>query len=91
VVTSIDSGSVTVSNQGAGPAAAFKTEIVDVQTTEAVVLDFPALAAGTSTSVQWNCNDLGRVVDVTADSESTVTESNEENNTLSDQLITGCG
>jgi len=81
VVSSLTPFEVTVENQGTGPAIATKATIVDGQNT--LTLDVPALAAGASATVSYDCFKLGRQRTATADATGLVTESQETNNTAS--------
>ncbi len=81
VVSGLTAFTVTVTNQGAGPAIASKAAITDSFPTTLTV-DVPALAAGASATVQYDCSKLLRQRFATADSTGLVAESNEANNTL---------
>jgi subtilase family serine protease len=71
---------VTVTNQGAGPSAAFSTTIADSQN-NVLTLGFGALAAGASQTVPYDCTKLLRSRLATADSAGVIAETNEANNT----------
>jgi subtilase family serine protease len=76
VITAFDGASVTVMNQGKGPAGAFDIAISPGGTTIAA----GALAAGASATYGWTASGC-LLFTATADSSDAVAETNEDNNT----------
>lgn len=89
VVSALTASTLTVTNQGAGPASASKASVTDEQGSS-VTVDVAALAAGASQTVGYDCANIGTLRTAAADSQGTVTESDETNNTRSARLGIGC-
>jgi hypothetical protein len=90
VVSQFTASSVTVTNQGTGPAGAFSTTIVDSQN-QTLTLNFAGLAPGASATQSYDCAKLLRSRTATADSANQVAESNETNNTAADVFACTAG
>jgi hypothetical protein len=87
VVSALAANTVTVTNQGAGPAGAFKATITDSKN-NGITLSFDGLAAGATATRTYDCSKLARSRTAKVDSDGQVTESDETNNTATGVL--GC-
>ncbi|MCW2997118.1 MAG: peptidase gingipain [Solirubrobacterales bacterium] len=87
VVSALTASSLTIKNQGAGPAGAFKATIADSQE-QVLTLSFDGLAAGASATQTYDCQSLGPQRHATADSAAQVTESDETNNATAPAAFT---
>jgi hypothetical protein len=91
IVTGLTASSVTVKNQGTGPAGTSTTRITN-STQENIDLATPALAPGASITITYDCAKIGgRGFFATADFGNVVTEGDEENNQFTPQQLLACG
>ncbi|MGH2840928.1 MAG: CARDB domain-containing protein, partial [Solirubrobacteraceae bacterium] len=82
LIVGMTSSSITVRNQGAGPAGPFTAVIVDSNSVT-LSFSFTGLAAGASATRTFTCDDLSRQRTAVVDSGRAVAETNESNNTAS--------
>ncbi len=89
IVSELTASSITVKNQGAGGAGPFKATITDSQANVLTLRFDDGLAAGATTTQQFDCEALPlRSRTALADSDRQVAESDETNNTASG--VFGC-